>query len=102
MKWGRRWLDDVVSGRLTTVAQLGVREKYIVRQVNMTISLAFLAPSLVRTAVEDRLLRGVGIEPKTINRCRSTVISASIRNFDLNDEASTARKKQSSPIIPPA
>src|SRR5450755_3770767 len=36
---GRRWLDDVVSGRVTTVAQLCNREKCSVRQVNMTISL---------------------------------------------------------------
>jgi hypothetical protein len=38
---GRRWLDDVVSGRVTTVAQLCTREKCSVRQLNMTISLAF-------------------------------------------------------------
>src|ERR1700680_127080 len=35
---GRQWLDDVVSGRVTTVAELCVREKCSVRQVNMTIS----------------------------------------------------------------
>jgi hypothetical protein len=33
-----------------------------VRQVNMTISLAFLAPGLVRAAVEGRLPRGIGVE----------------------------------------
>jgi site-specific DNA recombinase len=59
---GRQWLDDVVSGRVTTVAELCVREKCSVRQVNMTISLAFLAPKLVKAAVEGRLPRGVGIE----------------------------------------
>ena len=59
---GRRWLDDVVSGRLTTVAELCAREKCSARQVNMTISLAFLAPNLVKAAVEGRLPRGVGIE----------------------------------------
>ena len=59
---GRRWLDDVVSGRVTTVAQLCAREKCSVRQVNMAISLAFLAPNLVKAAVEGRLPRGVGIE----------------------------------------
>jgi DNA invertase Pin-like site-specific DNA recombinase len=59
---GRRWLDDVVSGRVTTVAQLCTREKCSVRQVNMTISLAFLAPNLVKAAVEGRLPRGIGIE----------------------------------------
>ncbi len=59
---GRRWLDDVVSGRVTTVAQLCAREKCSVRQVNMAISLAFLAPNLVKAAVEGRLPRGIGIE----------------------------------------
>src|SRR6267154_803356 len=59
---GRRWLDDVISGRVITVAQLCTREKCSVRQVNMTISLAFLAPNLVKAAVEGRLPRGIGIE----------------------------------------
>jgi hypothetical protein len=59
---GRRWLDDVISGRVTTVAELCTREKCSVRQVNMTISLAFLAPNLVKAAVEGRLPRGIGVE----------------------------------------
>jgi DNA invertase Pin-like site-specific DNA recombinase len=59
---GRQWLDDVVSGRLTTVAELCVREQCSVRQVSMTISLAFLAPKLVKAAVEGRLPRGIGVE----------------------------------------
>ena len=59
---GRRWLDDVISGRVTTVAQLCTREKCSVRQVNMTISLAFLAPNLVKAAVAGRLPRGIGVE----------------------------------------
>jgi hypothetical protein len=52
----------VVSGRVTTITQLCAREKCSVRQVNMTISLAFLAPNLVKAAVEGRLPRGIGIE----------------------------------------
>ena len=59
---GRQWLDDIVSGRVTTVAQLCARERCSVRQVNLTISLAFLAPNLVNAAVEGRLPRGIGIE----------------------------------------
>ena len=59
---GRRWLDDVVSGRVTTVAELCARENCSARHVNMTISLAFLAPSLVKAAVEGRLPRGIGVE----------------------------------------
>jgi site-specific DNA recombinase len=59
---GHQWLDDVISGRITTVAELCVREKCSVRQVNMTISIAFLAPNLVKAAIEGRLPRGIGIE----------------------------------------
>ena len=59
---GRRWLNDVVSGRVTTVAELCAREQCSVRQVNMTVSYAFLAPDLVKAAVEGRLPRGIGVE----------------------------------------
>jgi site-specific DNA recombinase len=59
---GRRWLADIVSGRVTTVSELCAREKCSVRQVNMTISLALLAPNLVKAAVEGRLPRGIGVE----------------------------------------
>ena len=59
---GRRWLDEIVSGSVTDVEQIAARQKCSVRQVNMTISLAFLAPELVRAAVEGRLPRGIGVE----------------------------------------
>ena len=59
---GRRWLDEIVSGSVTDVQQIAARQKSGVRQVNMTISLAFLAPALVRAAVEGRLPRGIGVE----------------------------------------
>jgi hypothetical protein len=59
---GRRWLDEIVSGSVTDVQQIATRQKCSVRQVNMTISLAFLAPALVRAAVEGRLPRGIGVE----------------------------------------
>jgi site-specific DNA recombinase len=59
---GRRWLNDVVSGQVSTVAELCAREKCSARQVNLVISLAFLAPNLVTAAVEGRLPRGIGIE----------------------------------------
>jgi hypothetical protein len=47
---------------VTDVQQIASRQKCSVRQVNMTISLAFLAPDLVRAAVEGRLPRGIGVE----------------------------------------
>jgi site-specific DNA recombinase len=59
---GRRWLDEILSGSVTDVQQIASRQKCSVRLVNMTISLAFLAPDLVRAAVEGRLPRGIGVE----------------------------------------
>jgi DNA invertase Pin-like site-specific DNA recombinase len=59
---GRRWLDEMISGSVTDAQQIASRERCSVRHVNMTISLAFLAPKLVRAAVEGRLPRGINIE----------------------------------------
>jgi site-specific DNA recombinase len=59
---GRRWLDEIVSGSATNIEQIATRQKCSMRQVNMTISLAFLAPDLVKAAVEGRLPRGIGVE----------------------------------------
>src|SRR5450631_2205008 len=59
---GRRWLDEIVAGSVTDVQQIASRQKCSVRQVKLTISLAFLAPDLVRAAVEGRLPRGIGVE----------------------------------------
>jgi len=58
---GRRWLDELMAGTVTNVEQIATTENCTVRQINMTISLAFLAPNLVQAAVEGRLPRGVGI-----------------------------------------
>jgi DNA invertase Pin-like site-specific DNA recombinase len=59
---GRRWLDEIIEGSVTDAEQIASREQCSVRHVNMTISLAFLAPRLVRAAVEGRLPRGINIE----------------------------------------
>src|SRR6185437_10399705 len=40
---GRAWLDEIVSGN-ATVEEIAAREKCSVRHVNMTISMAFIAP----------------------------------------------------------
>jgi len=58
---GRRWLDEIVAGTVKSVEQIAARDKCSIRQVNMTISLAFLAPKLVQAAVEGRLPRGIGV-----------------------------------------
>jgi site-specific DNA recombinase len=57
---GRRWLDQIVAGTVT-VEQIAARERCSIRQANMTISLAFLAPGLVQAAVQGRLPRGIGV-----------------------------------------
>jgi hypothetical protein len=59
---GRRWLNELTSGSVTQAEQIAAREQCSVRQVNLTISLAFLAPALVKAAIEGRLPRGIGIE----------------------------------------
>ena len=58
---GRRWLDEIVAGTVNSVEQIATRDRYSIRQVNMTISLAFLAPKLVQAAVEGRLPRSIGV-----------------------------------------
>ena len=40
---------------------IAAREKCSRRHVNLTISLAFLAPSLVNAAVDGRLPHGIGV-----------------------------------------
>jgi len=59
---GRSWLKEIISGSVIDAEQLAKRERCSVRQVNLTFSLAFLAPQLVKAAVEGRLPRGVNLE----------------------------------------
>jgi site-specific DNA recombinase len=58
---GRLWLSQIETGAVSGVTEIAVREDCSPRHVNMTISLAFLAPSLVKAAVEGRLPRGIGL-----------------------------------------
>src|SRR5262249_13050385 len=58
---GRRWLNELLSDSHANAESIAKRERCSVRQVNMTISLAFLAPDLVRAAIEGRLPRGIGV-----------------------------------------
>jgi hypothetical protein len=57
---GRLWLQEIVDGR-ETIESLAARQHCSTRQINMTISLAFLAPTLVTAAVEGRFPRGIGV-----------------------------------------
>ena len=51
-----------MTGSITDAEQLAKRERCTVRQINLALSLAFLAPQLVKAAVQGRLPRGVNIE----------------------------------------
>ena len=51
-----------MTGSITDPEQLARREGCTERQINLTLSLAFLAPQLVKAAVEGRLPRGINIE----------------------------------------
>ncbi|MGC1858985.1 MAG: hypothetical protein WA725_19825 [Pseudolabrys sp.] len=51
----------MIGGTVANVEQIAAAENCTIRQINMTISLAFLAPNLVQAAVDGRLPRGVGI-----------------------------------------
>jgi hypothetical protein len=51
-----RWIMQIGADRI-----IAKREGCSARKVNMTISLAFLAPDLVKVAIEGRLPRGMGV-----------------------------------------
>jgi site-specific DNA recombinase len=58
---GRRWLDEMLNGSVKSIEEIANREGCSPRKVNMTLSLAFLAPEIVKAAIDGRLPRGVGI-----------------------------------------
>jgi DNA invertase Pin-like site-specific DNA recombinase len=58
---GRRWLDELIANPATNPDGIAKREGCTARQVNMMISLAFLAPDLVKAAIEGKLPHGMGV-----------------------------------------
>jgi DNA invertase Pin-like site-specific DNA recombinase len=58
---GRRWLDELIADPATNAESIADREGCTTRQVNMTISLAFLAPDLVKAAIQGQLPHGMGV-----------------------------------------
>src|SRR3989440_1810562 len=51
---GRRWLDELLADAIANAESIAKRERCSIRKVNMTISLAFLAPDLVKAAMAGR------------------------------------------------
>jgi site-specific DNA recombinase len=58
---GRRWLQELVSDPAATPESIAKRESCSARKVSMTISLAFLAPDLVKAAIDGCLPHGMGV-----------------------------------------
>ena len=58
---GRLWLNELVSGTLASTREIAKRERCSERAVRTTLSLSFLSPALVKSAIEGTLPYGVGI-----------------------------------------
>jgi site-specific DNA recombinase len=57
-----RWLDELLSDPRPPLESIASREGKTVRSIRMTLSLAFLAPEIVKAAVEGRLPRSFGLK----------------------------------------
>jgi site-specific DNA recombinase len=57
-----RLLDELLCDPTQTLAALALREGKTDRSIRMTLSLAFLAPNIVKAAIEGRLPRGFGLK----------------------------------------
>jgi site-specific DNA recombinase len=57
-----RWLDALLSDPRLALESIASREDKTERSIRMTLSLAFLAPEIVKAAVEGRLPRGFGLK----------------------------------------
>ena len=58
---GRRWLDEMISGKVEGIEAIAAREGVSERSARMGLSLAFLAPDIVQAAVDGTLPRGLGV-----------------------------------------
>jgi hypothetical protein len=55
-------LEELLSDPRQTLESLALREHKTDRSIRMTLSLAFLAPDVVKAAIEGRLPRGFGLK----------------------------------------
>ena len=58
---GRRWMEELISARTPSTDAIASRECLSERSVRMTVSLAQLAPSIVRAIIDGRLPRGIAV-----------------------------------------
>ena len=57
-----RWLDKLLANPDETIEAIAAREGKTERSIRMTLSLAFLAPDIVKAAIDGRLPRGFGLK----------------------------------------
>jgi site-specific DNA recombinase len=57
----RRWLDELISGRVSDLDALAAREIRNARSLARLLSLAFVAPDFVKAVAQNRLPRGIGL-----------------------------------------
>jgi DNA invertase Pin-like site-specific DNA recombinase len=62
LRSAHRWLDQLLSDPRHTLETLALREGKTERSIRMILSLAFLAPDIVKAAVEGRQPRGYGLK----------------------------------------
>ena len=58
---GRRWVSELISGKLEGIEAIAAGEGISERSARMGLSLAFLAPDIVQAAVDGTLPRGLGV-----------------------------------------
>jgi hypothetical protein len=61
----RRWLEQLVSGEAIDIEAIAAREGLTERSMRMMLSLAFLAPDIVKAASTASLPRGFGVSRLT-------------------------------------
>jgi hypothetical protein len=54
-------MDELLTDPTASADSIATRENCSVRKINMTISPAFLAPDLVKAAIDGRLPYGMGV-----------------------------------------
>ena len=57
----RRWVDQLVSGEFQSTADIAQHNRCSERSVRMTLTLAFLSPTLVKAIADGTLPHGVGL-----------------------------------------
>jgi hypothetical protein len=89
---GRRWLDETLSGSVKSIAEIANREGCSPRKVNMTLSLAFVAPRSSRPRSMDGYPAASGLPAFVIFRHLGANSSDSLESQMETDPPETGSK----------